>query len=252
VSAPPLGARRLALLGALKRLGPAGVPGLAADQGLTVETVREHLAALERQRLVERTAAPRTGARGRPELRYRLTREAEAHFPRREGETLAAFAEWLRDTGQEAVLARFFAQRFVPGREAALARVAPLTGRARVAETARILTEHGFLAEAEASGRGAVLRLRHCPLRELVDVTTVPCRAEGRFVAALLGGRPRRTTWLPAGDACCTYRIGDEDDTGSLASRPRRGRAPAPDARGPRTAPGAGGPPRRRRGPDAG
>jgi predicted ArsR family transcriptional regulator len=203
-------------------------------------------------RLVERTATRRTGARGRPEVRYRLTREAEAHFPRREGETLAAFAEWLRSTGQEAMLVRFFAQRFVPGREAALARVAPLAGQARRAEAARILTEHGFMAEAEGSGRGGVLRLRHCPLRELVDVTTAPCRAEGRFVAALLGGRPRRTSWLPAGDACCTYRIGDEDDTGSLAAGPRRGRAAAPDARGPRTAPGAGRSPRRRRGPGAG
>lgn len=199
------GGSRPVLLGALKRRGSATVPELAEDAGLNVETVRHHLRVLGSRGLVERRGARRSGP-GRPEVEYGLTREAEALFPRREGELLRELVVHLKRTGNEALLEEFFESYIGERRGAALARVEGLEGRARVEEAGRILTELGFMAEVESEGERSQLRLCHCPLRDVVDVTTVPCRAELGFVRELIGERLTRLSYIPAGDAACTYR----------------------------------------------
>lgn len=204
VRAPGLGTSQRALLEALKRTGPATVARLAAERGLNVETVRDHLKLLIGHGLVGRErAAPR--GRGRPEIVYGLTAEAETLFPRREGEVLGELASYLRSTGQESVLRAFFERYIGDRRGAALARVAGLEGRARLDEAARILSELGFMAEVEEAEQGSRLRLCHCPIRDLVEVTRVPCGAEIGFVTELVGERLTRMAYIPSGDACCSY-----------------------------------------------
>jgi predicted ArsR family transcriptional regulator len=53
-----------------------------------------------------------------------------------------------------------------------------------------------------------MLRLCHCPVRELVKVTMVPCRAEVGFVTELLGEKLTRVSYIPSGHAACSYRAG--------------------------------------------
>ncbi len=204
-AAPGLGESQRAILDALKRRGEATTAGLAAELGLNVETVRDHLRALGAHGLVRRSGSAR-GGRGRPELVHELTPAAEALFPRREGEVLRQLAAHLRETGNERLLERFFERLVAERREEALARVAPLAGRERLEEVARILTELGFMAEIEGPAGDPRLRLCHCPLRELVDETAIPCRAEIGFVAELLGGSLARISHIPAGDRSCSYR----------------------------------------------
>jgi predicted ArsR family transcriptional regulator len=204
VRAPGLGTSQRALLEALKRTGPATVARLAGACGLNVETVRDHLKLLIGHGLLRRErAAPR--GRGRPEIVYALTSGAELLFPRREGEVLGELASYLRSTGQESVLRAFFDRYIGDRREAALARVSGLEGRARLDEAARILTELGFMAVVEESDAGPRLRLCHCPIRDLIEVTRVPCGAEIGFVTELVGERLTRMAYIPAGDACCSY-----------------------------------------------
>lgn len=199
-----LGQSQRSILDVLKRRGSSTVPRIAEALGLNVETVRDHLKALTKHGLVHREGRLRAGP-GRPEIVYGLTVAAETLFPRREGEVLQELALYLRDTGNAAVLHAFF-DRFVGSRrEEAMARVEGLEGRARVDEAAAILSELGFMAEVEEVEGGARLRLCHCPLRELVDVSKVPCRAEIGFVNELLGERPARQSYIPAGDASCSY-----------------------------------------------
>lgn len=202
VTAPGLGASRQQLLGALKRLGPATIPTLALELGLNVETVRHHLQALGALELVQRRGT-RSHGPGRPEVVYALTGGAEPLFPRREGEVLRSLAQFLVDGGHESLLHAFFERYIAERRDAALARVTGLRGRARVQEAARILSELGFIAEATGDGGG--LRLCHCPMQSLVEVTRAPCRAEIAFVRELLGGGLARLSYIPAGDASCTY-----------------------------------------------
>jgi predicted ArsR family transcriptional regulator len=207
VSAPGLGGTRRELLGRLKERGASTIPALAAATGLNVETVRHHIQGLAVDGLVERVGARQTG-RGRPESVYALGAAAEPLFPRREGEMLRALVQHLVKTGNEEMLQAFFDEYIAERRAGALARVAGLTGVARLEEAARILSELGFMALVQHAAGAAELRLCHCPLRDVVGVTRIPCRAELRFVRELVGEQLTRLTYMPSGDDACTYRAG--------------------------------------------
>ena len=99
------------------------------------------------------------------------------------------------------VFTQYIAQR----RPEALARVAPLHGRERIEEVARIFAELGFMPVIETDGAAPRLRLCHCPIRDLVAATRIPCRAEIGFLAELLGEPLNRVRYLPAGDDSCSY-----------------------------------------------
>jgi len=197
-----LGDSRRRLLEAVKRLGSATLREAAADLELSRETAREHLNALGADGLIER-AGTRRGGPGRPEVVYRLTPRAEAFFPRRDGEVLADLAGFLLERGGEAELRQFFERRAAARLEAAQRRLAGLRGRRRLAEVARILSDEGYMAEIVDGS----LRLAHCPIRGVVGVTRLPCRAELGMVEKLLGRRLTRTDYLPDGGASCSYKL---------------------------------------------
>lgn len=192
------------LLDALKRRGRASVPQLADELGLNVETIRDHLKALVGRDLAQRVALVRRGP-GRPEIVYALTARAEALFPRREGEVLRELGAYLLRQGHEALLRDFFAKYVDQRRAEVMERVGHLEGRARLEEIARVFTELGFMPEIEDRDDGARLRLCHCPLRDLVHSTRIPCRAEAGFLTELLGRPIARVSYIPDGDASCSY-----------------------------------------------
>ncbi|HQR17624.1 MAG TPA: helix-turn-helix domain-containing protein [Gemmatimonadales bacterium] len=202
-----LGESQQAILALLKRGGQGTIPDLAAEVGLNIETVRGHLKSLVGAGLVRREGTQRRGP-GRPEVRYGLTPAAEALFPRREGETLRDLAAHLVKSGKAEVLREFFERRIGGRRADALARVRDLRGRARVAEVARIFSELGFMAVVEDDDGVPRLRLCHCPIRELVQATRIPCAAEIGLIKALLGEEMSRVSYIPSGDNSCAYRVG--------------------------------------------
>ncbi len=204
---PGLGDSQRTLMELLRRRGAATLANLEIDLDLARETLRDHLSSLAAQGLVERAGVRRDGP-GRPKVVYRLTRAGEAMFPRREGEVLAELATFLIETGQRQLLEQFFVARTDGKRERLLRRVAGLEGSKRMAEVANILSEEGFLAEIETTPQGeAALRLCHCPLSHLVEVTTLPCHAELDLVRELLGTELERTAFMPNGDASCSYQL---------------------------------------------
>jgi predicted ArsR family transcriptional regulator len=195
-----------ALCDALKHRGRATVPELAADLSLNIETVREHLRTLTLRELIQRDGTVQRGP-GRPEIAYVLTSAAESLFPRREGEILQAFGRYLVETGQQQVLRDFFDAYVGARTEAAMARVANLTGQERLMEVARIMDEMGFMPVVDGVQDKQQLRLCHCPMRDLVDATDIPCRAEIGLLTKLIGAQPRRDAYIPAGDASCSYQL---------------------------------------------
>jgi predicted ArsR family transcriptional regulator len=215
---PGLGETQRKLVEILKRRGPAALADLEASLHLARETLRDHLKSLAAQGLVERAGSRRDGP-GRPQVLYRLSLAGEAIFPRREGEVLGELATFLIEAGQRELLEQFFAARADGKRERLLGRVAGLAGSERLAEVAQILSEEGFLAEIETTTQEQpVLRLCHCPLRHLVDVTHLPCRAELELVRELLGSDLERTAFMPHGDASCSYQL----DTSRSAAKAER------------------------------
>lgn len=207
IASPGLGDSQRLLLEALKRRGESTLAELEGSLDLAVETVRSHLQALVAQGLVERAGLLRSGP-GRPRVRYRLAGAGEALFPRRDRELLSELAAFLLDSGHGALLEEFFFERLRRKRAEAEARLAGVAIDERLDAVAKLLSEDGFLAEVVTDAAGRHLRLCHCPLRELIEVSHLPCRAEMALVGELLGGSLRRESFIPDGASSCTYALG--------------------------------------------
>lgn len=189
----------------LKRRGSGTIPELAEALDLNVETIRTHVKALGSEGLVERRGRRRSGP-GRPEIVYGLTGAADSLFPDREGELLQDLAVWLEERGQTALVRSFFEEQVERRRAAVQERLQDLEGDARLEEVARVLSDEGFMAEVVTDENDRkLLRLCHCPMRKLVEVTRAPCRAELRFIREMLGDRLARVSYIPSGDSSCCY-----------------------------------------------
>ena len=215
------------ILERLKRSGRSSIPDLARAFTLSPESVRVHVRALAAAGLVE-ASGTRSEGRGRPERLWSLTRGAERLFPRREAELLRGLAAHLKQVGREEILSSFLDRFAAERRDTSLGRLEGLEGRERLDEVARILTEEGYMAEIQPGTNGAPARLRlcHCPVRELVDVTRAPCRAEMGFVKALVGGDRKRRALarvehIPDGGAACAYVVGGAGDGTPVGPRRR-------------------------------
>lgn len=207
IAASGLGDTQRRLLELLKRQGERSVGELAGSLELAAETVRGHMNSLAGHGLVRRAGRRKEGP-GRPEILYRLSEEAEQLFPNEEGRLLRDLTAYLTEEDHRDVLEAFFEARITEQRQEARGRLQGLSGRDRLEEVAAILTEEGFMAEVVDGEDGEVrLRLCHCPLKEMVAVSRLPCRAEEAWIQELLGGDLSRRSWMPEGDRTCTYAV---------------------------------------------
>lgn len=208
ITASGLGSSQRRALVLLKRGGEQSVGELATKLDLAAETVRGHLNALGGHGLVHRAGSRKQGP-GRPEILYGLTDRAEALFPQEEGRLLRELTTFLTAEGHREALEAFFEAHVARQREDARSRVEGLSGRERLEEVAAVLTDEGFMAEIEETEDGeALLRLCHCPLKEMVAASRLPCQAEVAWIGDLLGEELTRRSWMPEGDRTCTYTIG--------------------------------------------
>lgn len=208
IAASGFGASQRRVLVLLKREGEQSVGELAGALDLAAETVRGHMNALAGRGLVRRAGSRKEGP-GRPEILYGLTERAEDLFPQQEGRLLRELTAYLTGEGHQEVLETFFDERLHRQREEARARLEGLSGRERLEEVAALLSEEGFMAEVIASDDGEPgLCLCHCPLKEMVAVSRLPCRAEVAWIEELLGEELTRRSWMPDGDRTCTYTVG--------------------------------------------
>ena len=191
----------------LKRHGSSTIPEMADSLGLSVETVRTHLKSLGSEGLVQRLGRRRSGP-GRPEILYGLTEASQALFPNQEGRLLRDLAAFLEARGQTALVRKFFDEQVERRHAAVQERLEGLGGDDRIKEVARVLSEEGFMADVVTDETGRkLLRLCHCPMRKLVDVTKAPCRSELRFVRETLGKRLVRVSYIPSGGGSCSYAV---------------------------------------------
>lgn len=216
---PGLGDSQRQLLDLIKRRGECAIADLEEGLALNRETLRAHLRALTSLGLVERCGARRNGP-GRPHVLYRLTAGGESLFPRREGALLRELAGFLVEEERLDLLEAFFARRQARKRAALREQVAGLGRKERLERLARVLSDEGFVAEVVDREGTAGLRLCHCPLRELVAVTRLPCRFEMSLIEEVLGEPLRREEFLPEGGHACSYAAAERP--GRPARRPRR------------------------------
>ena len=202
-------ATRQSILRALKTEGPLTSSQLAQRLDLTAMAVRQHLYALQEEKFV--TVEERPVPIGRPAKYWQLTRDADRLFPDAYAELsvslIGALGEALGADGLERVLACRSARQEAQY-AARIPRAASL--KEKVRQLARIRTEEGYMAEAQAAGKGAFLLLEnHCPICAAATACQGFCSAELDLFHKVLGPgvKVEREEHIVSGARRCAYRI---------------------------------------------
>jgi DeoR family suf operon transcriptional repressor len=217
---------RRALLTALKKAGEARADDLAEALGITVSAVRQHVAGLAADGLVEHREV-RAGA-GRPHHLYRLSERGDRLFPRAYGSIVLDLLEEVEDE-DPAMLDRLFQRRRRRRVEGARTRLAGKDLAGQVAELTAILDEDGYLAEAIDTGDGSFRIVEHnCAILAVASRYGTACGTELDFIREVLpGATVERVSHLLSGGTHCAYEV--VPLAGSVrSSRTRTPRKPSP------------------------
>lgn len=214
---------------ALLRRSDRTVNELAHELGLTDNAVRSHLAALERDGLVEQHAGIPQGV-GKPANTYQLLPSADALLPKAYapvlGVLLSTLAERMSAGEMEELLREV-------GRRAAAGRNEPGQDiRMRIDAAYGVLGELGGVADLEESEDAVFIRGFSCPLAAVVPDHPRVCKLAESLLTELVGvpvreqcdkgDRPRCCFEIPLGSAGAAA-----EGEGGYAGR-NAGVAPAP------------------------
>jgi predicted ArsR family transcriptional regulator len=200
---------RRAIVKLLKTEGAIPSAELARRLRLTPMAVRQHLYALQREKLV--TSDERPVPIGRPAKHWRLTPDANALFPDAYAELNVALIEAVGNTfGPQGL------QRVIESREAKqradyarrVVQLAPL--EKRLQQLARVRTEEGYMAEVRSDGRGGFLFIEnHCPICAAATACQGFCTTELDLFRSVLGPDTsvERTEHIVSGDRRCVYGV---------------------------------------------
>lgn len=201
---------RRAVVKLLKTEGPLGTAQLAERLGLTAMAVRLHLYALQGEGLV--ASEDRPVPVGRPAKVWRLTREADRHFPEAYAELSVALLDAMQETFGAEGLSRVLASRCARQREDYAKRVRaadPLEKRLKA--LAQVRTEEGYMAEVRAAegGEGFLLVENHCPICAAANACQGFCSTELDLFRTVLGPsvEVERVEHIVSGGNRCAYRV---------------------------------------------
>jgi predicted ArsR family transcriptional regulator len=167
----------------LLRTGPQTVNELAASLELTDNAVRTHLAALERDGLIEQAGVRR--AIGKPAHVYRLTGEIEALFPKAYSTILSGVLAAIREERGSAGLEEFL--RRVGHEAGEQARVEDLDLPERIVVALKVLANLGGLGEIEDREDAFVIRGYSCPMGAIVGRNPEACALAEEIVSGVVG-----------------------------------------------------------------
>lgn len=200
------GETREQILQLLRRQGSMTAAELSNELGIGAVGVRQHLALLERDGLVQ-IADVRRGV-GRPSHLYALTDEAERLFPKRYDRIALDALAFVESLGGEAAIEQLFSQRRMQFAKQYAPRLAGKRRAERVAELARILNEQGYMSEWSQESDGSFTITEHnCPVDCIAREYAQTCSHEIKLYEELLETPLVREDVIANGGTCCRYRI---------------------------------------------
>jgi predicted ArsR family transcriptional regulator len=184
---------------ALLRRGSRTVEELASAVGVSDNAVRTHIAALERDGVVQQRGVRPTG--GKPAYAYELAPEAERLFTEAYIPVLTELVGVLADRMTPQELEALLREA---GRRLATSR-GPFAGdvRTRAEAAATVLTELGGVVDLEAVNGEISLRGYSCPLADAVRAHPATCRAVESLVAELVGAPVKEQCDRKGRPRCC-------------------------------------------------
>jgi len=202
-----LGERQQQLL-ALLLSNKAGltVDDLSVQLKITRNAVRQHLAALERDSLVERGETKPSG--GRPERLYLLSDRGAELFPRR----YSWFSELLieamgADIGREAVGDKLDQMGRAVGRQLLNSEVSPPDGASRVAAMAAIMKELGYAAEVAPPPADDTIEAVNCVFHNLAAKFPEVCRFDLGLIGAFTDAKVDHQECMVRGGHKCRFKL---------------------------------------------
>jgi predicted ArsR family transcriptional regulator len=198
-----IGARRQGIVRLLlEHKDGLSVDQLAASLGITRTAVREHLASLERDRLVAQAASrPSTG--GRPSRPYVLTERGHALFPKHYALLARLLIEDLAERGEDKVGEALAAM----GNRLAARMKGEVEGRTlaeRGASVARLMSGLGYEAGFRAGDEPAIEAL-NCVYHDLAAGNPEICALDLALVAGLADAEVEHRSCMARGDNACTF-----------------------------------------------
>ena len=192
----------------LKTEGAMDSASLAARLNVTAMAVRQHLYALQQEKLVSAEARP--VPLGRPAKFWHLTKEAERLFPDAYAELNAALITSVQDAFGADGMARLLDARVARQRTEYASRIttsAPLA--TKVQQLAKIRAEEGYMAEVKRDRGGFLFVENHCPICAAATVCQGFCATELDLFRSALGPgvTVERAEHILSGDRRCAYRI---------------------------------------------
>ena len=190
----------------LKTKGALSAAELAKRLKITAMAVRQHLAALQQDQLVEFEVE--RGRVGRPRRFWRPTPTAQNRFPDSHGELAVGMLAAVRSAFGEKGLKKLIEQRTNAQIEAYLDRLPAAPLAKRVAALARIRTAEGYMAEWSRNRDGTLLLTEnHCPICDAAKTCQGLCDGEKRLFSTVLNAQVERIEHILLGHRRCTYRI---------------------------------------------
>ncbi|HLY07734.1 MAG TPA: crosslink repair DNA glycosylase YcaQ family protein [Planctomycetota bacterium] len=192
-------ADRPAILDLLKIHGPTNAPRLAKLRGVNLTAVRQQLAALQREKLIQVRVEKRQV--GRPTHLYALSEKAESLFPQSYGPFALTLLRQLRDIDGEQKIDQMLDRRTRALIATYRKRLAGMSTAEKWRELARIRADEGYMARAEGLGMSE----HHCPIAAIAREFPQVCRFEKKLFEAVLGAPLDRTEHLASGGRACVY-----------------------------------------------
>lgn len=204
------GSGRERVLFVLKTKGPQTATRIAKRLGVTTMAVRQHLAVLEGEKLVDFTDERRKV--GRPARLWRLTTKAYDRFPDYHAELAVGMLQAIQIAFGEEGLERLTEERTRQQAESYRARMPgpDASVEERVATLTRIRREEGYMAEWRRRRDGTLeLVENHCSIAKAARFCPKLCAGELSLFRTVLGDDASvdRVEHILSGDRCCSYCI---------------------------------------------
>lgn len=200
---------RKAILDILKQEGAQDSKSLAARLEVTAMAVRQHLYALQDEKLITYTEMPRP--KGRPAKMWELTPAANKFFPDGNSELLVNMIDLIGDLYGEDGLTKLIQTRSANQLVEYKKQLKPTDSLEKKLHTiAKIRTDEGYMAEIQAQDDGSYLLIEnHCPICAAAQTCRKFCTAEQVLFQRLLGHEAivQRSEYILDGDRRCVYEV---------------------------------------------
>ena len=198
---------RRAVVNLLKQTDAMDSQELAAHLGVSAMAIRQHLYALQAEKLVTYSESIR--AMGRPVKLWRLTPAANRLFPDGYAELTLGLIESAREAFGEAGLSKLLDVRTA---HQLAAYQAQIPAKAELSQKLELLaglrSAEGYMAEVQPLEDGSFLLLEnHCPICAAATLCTGLCERELEVFQQVLGREIERTEHIVAGSRRCAYRV---------------------------------------------